>query len=134
MSRLDSDVAITGPIACKATATILRAARAVRKDDDRILPRVVGIKNSNVKFFPSIRVMQDEVCDFRDCVGAGLQVVAVRVIRRRNLTSRWGASRWLYRWRRSSYGICGQLSGREAGASRSASDEIGRNRAQGGDH
>src|SRR5437899_5047712 len=134
MSRLDSDVAITGPMACKAIATILRTARAVRKDDDRILPRALGIKNSNVKFISSIRVMQDQVCGFRDCVGAGFQVVAVRVIRRRNLTSPWGASRWLYRWRRGRYGIRRQLSGREAGSSRSASDEIGRNRAQGGDH
>ena len=44
MRRLDSDIAVTGPMARKAIATILRAAGAVRKNDDRILPGVVGKK------------------------------------------------------------------------------------------
>ena len=81
MSRLDGDVAVSGPVARERVTIILRATSAMRKDNHGILSGTVRIKNADVQVFVALRIVQDEVGDFGGRVRSGRQLVSAGVFR-----------------------------------------------------
>src|SRR5690348_15333825 len=135
MSGLNRHVAVARPVARESVTAILRAARAVRKDDHRKFSCRVGIKNSHMHVFDTLRIVQDEVFNFGNSVRTRLQLVASRVTRSWNWSSGRRRERWRYlaSRRRRGKSIRGQIPGAETSATCGTRDEICGNQTQSSD-
>src|SRR6266851_5876138 len=77
-----------------------RTACAVREDDEGVLTRIIWIKNPHVKILAAMRVVENQVFDFRHRVGTIRQLVAAGVSQGRNHGGRCDGNGWLGRKRR----------------------------------
>src|SRR6266481_1119936 len=123
MSGLYGHIAVGRPVPCETIATSLRAAGAVRKDDDRVLPRIIGIKDPHVQVFVPLRIMEDEVFNLGNRVGTGLQLVTARFRRRRKRSSWRDIRRRMLSSRRLNFHLGSRFPSGKTRAASGTSDE-----------